>query len=30
MNGFELSKVLRAYELVGDNFDSLLSFLMSG
>ena len=29
MNGFELSKVLRAYELVGDNFDSLLSFLMS-
>lgn len=30
MNGFELSKVLRAYELVGDNFDSLLSFLMNG
>ena len=30
MNGFELPKVLRAYELVGDNFDSLLSFLMSG
>jgi hypothetical protein len=29
MNGFELSKVLRAYELVGDNFDALLSFLMS-
>jgi len=29
MNGFELPKVLRAYELVGDNFDSLLSFLMS-
>lgn len=29
MNGFELSKVVRAYELVGDNFDDLLSFLMS-
>jgi len=29
MNGFELPKVLRAYELVGDNFDSLLSFLMN-
>lgn len=29
MNGFELSKVLRAYDLVGDNFDDLLSFLLS-
>jgi hypothetical protein len=29
MNGFELSKVVRAYELVGDNFDDLLSILMS-
>jgi hypothetical protein len=29
MNGFELSKVVRAYELIGDNFDDLLSFLMS-
>lgn len=29
MNGFELSKVLRAYDLIGDNFDDLLSFLLS-
>lgn len=29
MNGFELSKVVRAYELIGDNFDDLLSFLLS-
>lgn len=29
MNGFELSKVVRAYELIGDNFDNLLSFLYS-
>ena len=30
MNGFDLPKVLRAYDLVGDNFDDLLSFLLSG
>lgn len=29
MNGFELQKVIRAYDLVGDNFDDLLSFLLS-
>ena len=29
MNGFELKKVVHAYDLVGDNFDNLLSFLMS-
>ena len=29
MNGFELQKVIRAYELVGDNFDELLTFLVS-
>jgi len=29
MNGFELSKVLHAYDLVGNNFDDLLCFLMS-
>lgn len=29
MNGFELSKVLKAYELIGDNFDDLLSYLMN-
>ena len=29
MNGFELSKVLHAYSLIGDNFDDLLSFLLS-
>lgn len=29
MNGFELSKVIHAYDLIGDNFDDLLSFLLS-
>ena len=29
MNGFELRRVLKAYDLIGDNFDSLLCFLMS-
>jgi hypothetical protein len=29
MNGFELKKVVRAYGLVGDNFDDLLAFLIS-
>ena len=29
MNGFELRKVVRAYELVGDGFDDLLGFLMA-
>jgi hypothetical protein len=29
MNGFELSQVLRAYELVGDSFDDLLAFLIN-
>eukprot|EP00578_Thalassiosira_sp_NH16_P021618 CAMPEP_0181085646 /NCGR_PEP_ID=MMETSP1071-20121207/5337_1 /TAXON_ID=35127 /ORGANISM="Thalassiosira sp., Strain NH16" /LENGTH=465 /DNA_ID=CAMNT_0023167455 /DNA_START=554 /DNA_END=1951 /DNA_ORIENTATION=- len=29
MNGFELSRVLHAYDLIGDNFDDLLSFLLS-
>jgi hypothetical protein len=29
MNGFELRKVIHAYELIGDNFDDLLSFLLS-
>uniref|UniRef100_A0A7S1DBC8 UBA domain-containing protein n=1 Tax=Cyclophora tenuis TaxID=216820 RepID=A0A7S1DBC8_CYCTE len=29
MNGFELSKVVHAYELIGDNFDDLLAFLVS-
>lgn len=29
MNGFELQKVLHAYDLIGDNFDDLLSFLLS-
>ena len=29
MNGFELSRVVRAYELIGDNFDDLFSFLFS-
>lgn len=29
MNGFELRKVVHAYELVGDSFDDLLAFLMS-
>lgn len=29
MNGFELQKVIHAYELIGDNFDQLLSFLLT-
>jgi hypothetical protein len=29
MNGFSLPNVLKAYDLIGDNFDNLLSFLMS-
>jgi hypothetical protein len=29
MNGFELSRVVHAYELIGDNFDDLLTFLLS-
>lgn len=29
MNGFQLSKVLHAYHLIGDSFDDLLSFLLS-
>jgi len=29
MNGFELSKVVRAYDLIGDNFDDILSYLMT-
>lgn len=29
MNGFELSKVIHAYDLIGDNFDDLLAFLLS-
>ena len=29
MNGFELTKVVRAVELIGENFDDLLAFLMS-
>ena len=29
MNGFELAKVVRAVELVGEDFDDLLPFLMS-
>jgi len=29
MNGFELSKVVHAYSLLGDNFDDLLAFLLS-
>lgn len=29
MNGFELSRVLHARGLIGDNFDDLLAFLMS-
>jgi hypothetical protein len=28
MNGFELQKVVQAYELIGDNFDDLLAFLI--
>lgn len=29
MNGFDLSKVIHAYDLIGDNFDDLLAFLLS-
>jgi hypothetical protein len=29
MNGFELRKVVHAYELIGDNFDDLLGLLIS-
>lgn len=29
MNGFDLKRVIKAYELVGDNFDDMLSFLLS-
>lgn len=29
MNGFELTKVVHAYDLIGDNFDDLLAFLLS-
>mmetsp|Transcript_18838 Transcript_18838/g.26521 ORF Transcript_18838/g.26521 Transcript_18838/m.26521 type:complete len:779 (-) Transcript_18838:102-2438(-) len=29
MNGFDLTKVLKAFDLVGDNFDDLLSFLLN-
>jgi predicted cation transporter len=29
VNGFELAKVVRAVELIGENFDDLLAFLMS-
>lgn len=29
MNGFELSKVIHAFDLIGDNFDDLLAFLLS-
>lgn len=29
MNGFELRKVVHAYELIGDNFDDLLAFLIT-
>lgn len=29
MNGFELSRVVRAYELIGDSFGDLFAFLMS-
>jgi len=29
MNGFELQTVLSAYDLIGDNFDNLLSYLMA-
>lgn len=29
MNGFELRKVVHAYELIGDDFNDLLGFLMS-
>jgi len=29
MNGFPLERVVKAYNLIGDNFDDLLSYLMS-
>jgi hypothetical protein len=29
MNGFDLQNVLKAYDLVGDNFDDILSLLLS-
>lgn len=29
MNGFELRAVLKAYDLVGDNFDDILSLLLA-
>jgi len=29
MNGFPLERVVKAYDLIGDNFDNLLAFLMS-
>jgi OTU domain-containing protein 5 len=29
MNGFELSQVIRAYDLIGDHFDDILNFLLS-
>lgn len=29
MNGFDLKKVVRAYELIGDNFEDLIAFLVS-
>ena len=29
MNGFPLAKVVHAYELIGENFDDLVAFLMS-
>merc|ERR550539_467015 len=29
MNGFELQKVIRAFDLIGDNFEDLLAFLMN-
>ena len=29
MNGFDPAKVVRAYDLVGDNFDQMLMFLLS-
>ena len=29
MNGFPLNKVVRAYEIIGDDFGALITFLMS-
>jgi hypothetical protein len=29
VNGFDLKRVIRAYELVGENFDDMLNFLIS-